>query len=64
MTNPTKMQKARAARSAAMPEVKRLVKKHGRAAVAWCVGNLRKHDQVLKKVALLRREAADLEKNL
>lgn len=64
MTNPTKMEKARAARSAAMPEVKRLVKKHGRPAIAWCIGNLRNHDLLQKKIALLRREAADLEKTL
>lgn len=64
MTNPTKMEKARSARQAAMPEVKRLVKKHGRAAISWCLGNLRNHDSVLKKIAQLRQEATQLEKKL
>jgi hypothetical protein len=64
MTNPTKMEKAKAAREKAMPEVKRLVKRYGRAAVGNCLAKLRDRDKAAKKVAELKRELSRLEKNL
>lgn len=64
MTNPTKMEKAKATREAAMPEVKRLVKKFGRASVGYCLTKLRDRDKAAKKVADLKRELQRLEKNL
>jgi hypothetical protein len=62
MTNKREQQRAR--RDACMPEVKRLVKKYGLATVGGCVARLREHAKAQKKLAELRREAADLEKRL
>lgn len=56
------LEKRRALRSAAMPEIKRLVKKYGRTIVASCLVNLKEHDQKLARIAALKREAAELEK--
>jgi hypothetical protein len=62
MTIKRDQQKAR--REACMPEVKRLVKKYGRATVSGCVARLRDYEKAQKRLADLRREAAELEKRL
>ena len=58
----TLREKRRAARTAAKPEVLRLVRKYGRATVANILNTVREKERAAKKVALLRREIADLEK--
>ena len=58
------IEKRRALRKAAMPEVKKLVKRYGRATVANCLSQLKEHDRTLKKITELRREAARLERQV
>lgn len=59
-----KRDQQKAKRDAAMPEVKRLVKKYGRTAVSGCLNRLAEYDKAQKKIAALRKEAAELEKRL
>jgi len=59
-----KRDQAKQRREACMPEVKRLVKKYGLSIVGGCVSRLRAHANAQKRVAMLKREAADLEKRL
>ena len=51
-------------RSRAMPEVKRLVKKHGGTVVLWCISQLREYERKVKQLAELKREAAKLEREI
>lgn len=50
--------------STAMPEVKRLVKRFGRVAVANCLGKIAASERAAKKVAAMKRELAALESKL
>ena len=52
------------ARARAMPEVKALVKKHGRVAVASCLARLAEAERGAKQLANMKREVAALEKRL
>lgn len=54
----------RAQATAAMPEVKRLVKKYGRLAVGNCLGKIRARDKEAAKLAALKREVHELERGL
>lgn len=58
------LDKRRAARKAAMPDVKALVRKHGRAAVNGCLLQIRAHDKAVLKIERLRKEAAALARKL
>lgn len=60
----TPMEKRKAARAAAKPEVMRLVKKYGRATVANILSGEREKEKAAKKIASLRREMAELEKRV
>lgn len=60
----TPAQKRKAARAAAKPEVLRLVKKYGRAAISNILSTLREKEKNLKKAADLRKELADLERRI
>jgi len=51
-------------RSRAMPEVKRLVEKHGRTVVLWCIGQLREYERKVEQLAEFKREAARLEREI
>lgn len=53
-----------ALRKAAMPEVKRLVKKYGRSAVVNCIGKIREYEKSKDRLAALKREVAQLEKKI
>lgn len=57
----TQMEKRKAARAAAKPEVMRLIKKYGRATVANILSGEREKEKAGKKIAALRREMAELE---
>lgn len=59
-----KRDQRKAQRDACMPEVKRLVKKYGRSIVSGCVTRLRDYEKAQKRLADLRKEAAELEKRL
>lgn len=48
-------------RKAAMPEVKALLKKHGRAPVVWCLNQLSEYDKKVERIKQLKKEASDLE---
>jgi hypothetical protein len=58
------VERRRAAASAAMPEVKRIVKKFGRVAVSNCMGKIVASERATKKVAVMKRELAALESKL
>lgn len=60
----TPLEKRRAARKVAMPEVKKLVRRFGRATVAHCLAQLKEHENTITKIEALRREAARLEKTV
>lgn len=49
-------------RQAAMPEVKKLVKNYGRAAIGWCLNQLRDYEVKVKNLADARRELAEARK--
>lgn len=56
--------KRQAARKAAMPEVKRLVKKYGRSTIANCIGRLRDAEKAAQRLATLKREVKELSKRI
>lgn len=56
-------ERRRALRVAAMPEVKRLVKKFGRATISSCIGKIRDGEKAAAKLAALKREIATLRKS-
>ena len=49
-------------RDAAMPEIKRLVKEHGRTVIHWCLEKMRLYDKQLKKLQKMKEKVAELEK--
>lgn len=51
-------------RAKAMPEVKKLVKKHGRTIVIWCINQLREYEKKIKQLVELKKEADKLEKEI
>jgi hypothetical protein len=60
----TPLEKRKADRAAAKPEVLRLVKKYGRATVANILSGMREKEKAAKKIAALKREMAELEKRI
>ena len=58
------VQRRRAAAASAMPDVKRMVKKYGRAAVGNCMGKIAASERAAKKVAAMKKELAALEARL
>lgn len=58
----TPLEKRKAARAAAKPEVLRLVKKYGRATIANIISGVREKEKAAKKIAELKRELANLSK--
>lgn len=60
----TPMEKVRAQQAAAMPDVKRIVKKYGRRAVGACLKKIGDYDKELKKLAVLKKEVAAREAKL
>jgi hypothetical protein len=51
-------------RDKAMPEVKKLVTKHGRIAIQGCLNLIREHEKKLEKLEDLKGEVSRLEKDL
>ena len=51
-------------RQAAMPEVKKLIKNHGRSAIVWCLNQLKEYEKKMRQLADLRKAAAALEKEI
>lgn len=47
-----------------MPEVKKIVKKHGRTVVVWCINQLREYEKKVRQLEQLKKEAAKLEKEI
>lgn len=64
MKRPTIPEKRRAAAAAALPEVKRLVKRFGRMAVASCLARIKAFEKEAARLAALRKEVAALEKRI
>ncbi len=51
-------------RDAAMPEVKKLVAKHGRSIVASCLNQLRDYEKKLRQLASAEAEVAALRRQI
>lgn len=51
-------------REAAMPEVKKLVRKYGRQAVGWCVNQLAEYERKMKKLEQAKAEVRAMEREL
>lgn len=60
----TLSEKRKAGRAAAKPEVMRLVKKYGRAAIANILNGVREKERTAKKIAALKREMSELAKRV
>lgn len=57
---PSRVEKRRATASAAMPEVKKLVRRFGRLAVHNCLVKIHEQEKALAHLADLKREVAKL----
>ncbi|MGE0278427.1 MAG: hypothetical protein AB7R40_23775 [Nitrospiraceae bacterium] len=68
MTNgkkkPNKRDQLRMRAATAMPEVKKLVAKYGRVAVANCLNKIKARDKEANKLAAMKREVEKLERAL
>jgi hypothetical protein len=64
MARITARERHRQLAQAAMPEVKRLVKKYGRQAVGNCLAKIHAWEREAKKLNALKSEVASLEKRL
>jgi hypothetical protein len=60
----TKRDKQREAARAAMPDVQKLVRKYGRAAVANCLHKIQLRDREMKKLDTLKKQVGELERGL
>ncbi len=60
----TSIQRARLGREKAMPEVKRMVKKHGRRSIQACLNQLHDYEKKLGRLTEAKREVASLEREL
>jgi len=58
------LEKRRAARKAAMPEVMKLVRRYGRTTISGCLAKLKDQDKIRLRIARLKREAVELEKRI
>lgn len=58
----TKLERRRELQQAAMPEVKKLVRRYGRTVITVCLSKLKEHEKACQKLAALKREVAALEK--
>lgn len=58
------VERRRAAAKAAMPEVKKLVRRFGRAAVGNCLAKIRTFDKEAKRLAALRQQVRELAQKL
>lgn len=64
MARVTRIEKRRMMWKAAMPEVKRLVRKFDRGAIAHCLKVMAEKDAVSRKITALKKEAAALQRKL
>jgi ABC-type uncharacterized transport system substrate-binding protein len=48
----------------AMPEVKKMVKKHGLSVVNSCISRLKEHSKKLKQLEQMKTEVANLEREI
>jgi len=61
---PNTRSRQRARNAAAMPDVRRLVKKHGRLAVGNCLAKIKARDKQAERLAELKRDVAAMERSL
>jgi hypothetical protein len=64
MSRLTALERRRAMRKAAMPLVKRLVRKYDRANIAHCVSQLKEHEKTIKRLNELKKEVTRLERSI
>ena len=60
----TPTEKRRAARKAAMPAVKALVRRYGRSNIAHCIAQLKDHEKSVARLNELKKEVAKLERTI
>ena len=60
----TLIERRRAAAAKAMPEVKRMIKRFGRAAVGNCLAKIRDVEKQATKIATMKKEIAALRQKL
>lgn len=58
------VERRRAAAAMAMPDVKRMVKKYGRAAVGNCMGKIAASERATKKLVEMKKKVAEFEAKL
>ena len=64
LSRSNKQQWLDADRKKAMPAVKKLVKKHGRNVVVWCINQLKEYEKKIKRLKELKKETSELEKEI
>ncbi len=64
MKRQPRLEKRRAMWKAAMPEVKKLVRRYNRGAIAQCLKTMADQEAVARHIADLKKEAAALQKKL
>lgn len=60
----SRLERRRALWKEAMPEVKKLVRRFDRGAIAHCLKVMADQDAVARRIAALKKEAAELQKKL
>ncbi len=60
----TAAEKRQRAKTNAIPDVKKLVKKHGRVIVQSCLNSIREHEVKVEKLETLKGEVEALEKEV
>lgn len=60
----TRVERRRAVAAAAMPEVKKIVRRFGRAAVGNCLAKIQAWERENKKLSVLRNEVKAMERRL
>jgi hypothetical protein len=64
MKRATKQQLRNQVIEKAMPEVKRMVKKHGLSIVNSCIARLKEHSKKLRQLEVMKSEVAKLEREI
>lgn len=64
LSRSSKQQRLDVVRRNAMPTVKKLVKKHGRNVVVWCINQLKEYEKKINRLKELKKETVKLEKEI
>ncbi len=64
MKKSLKQERLEKGRKEAMPDVARLVKKHGRGVILWCITQMRDYEKKVKELARVKAETERLERQM